>query len=493
MRLVSSKQMQAIDAACASEFHMSNTRLMEQAAQAIFLAMNNWLVDEAMISVVCGSGNNGGDGLALARLLYEADYDVRIYMVGDINHLSEATKINYQMARSLGIPFRDVLEGDVIVDALFGTGLNRTISGKYQEVIAAINQLHAKKVSIDIPSGVNADTGAILGCAVAANLTYTLATGKYGLYFSPGRTMCGQLECLDIGIPSDLIMRFSDKIDLIEKQDIHSLLPLRHTQSHKGTYGKVLIIGGAQSMSGAVCLAARSALKSGCGMMCCALVPSIHQIVAISVKETTFQLMNEIEGEMADTPIDFNHYDVILFGCGIGRNERIIPILEKALDSQKPIVIDADGLVAFKPLMDQYANRDNIILTPHLQEFARLSDIELKDIIADQLKSATQFSAKYPDFTLVLKSDTTTISQNNQVFINTYGNSGLAKGGSGDVLSGIITGMYAQNREPLKAAMLGVFLHAYSADNLLKKHSEYGILPSEVGDNVDKVIKELLK
>lgn len=491
MNIVTVKQMQSIDKFTIENQPIASIDLMEQAAVAIF---NKYIEDfssDLKALIVVGQGNNGGDGLALARLLQQNNYPVEVYMVNN-QKLSPDCQINYDKALQTGVKFTDSIEDcDIIVDCLFGTGLSRDIEGKYYEVISQINKTKAIKLSIDIPSGINGDNGKVMAIAVKADKTYTLAAYKTGLLINDSRSYCGEISLLDIGIKQSTIETIGEDITLISKDLMKSFLPERKTVSNKGSYGKVIAVGGCHQMSGAMILSSKSALKAGCGMMCVATVESIHPIIASNVLEATFKILPDKDGLIDCDKLDVSAYSTILFGCGINTKDQSA-LLSDLLDTNKPIVIDADGLKSFKKVIDKYINHPSIVITPHLKEFADLTDQPIKEIVNNPIQSALDFSKKYPNITLVLKSDVTVIARNSKLYVNTFGNNGLAKGGSGDVLAGVITGLLAQSASPLTSATLAVYLHAVTADILAESQTTYSILPSEVCNNLHLGFKTII-
>lgn len=493
MKLVTRTQMNAIDAAASTTYKIPSILLMEHAAHEVFLKLQEKRDTKTRFVCVCGSGNNGGDGFALARLLHLKGYVCHLHFVGKEERLTKDAKTNYDACKALEIPFveESAYENyDVIIDCIFGTGLCRTIEGKYKEIIETINASNKYIISMDIPSGVDSDNAAILGVAIKADETYTMQSGKIGHYVCPGRNYAGKVSVLDIFIPSILVDKCESQVYLIEKEEMKNYLPKRAVQSNKGSYGKVLCIGGSAGMSGAITMAAKSALASGCGLLTLAIPKSIQNLVMGNVLESMSFLLEEKDGHIAKEASSLLEekiagFTCALIGCGIGRSEDIKVILKTLLDSNTPLIIDADALHALK---DRMQNRKNTILTPHLKEFANLMQVDVKEIVDHTLMYVDTFCKQYPDVTLVLKSETTIIAQNELRYINTYGNNGLATGGSGDVLAGLISGLYAQNKDAFKAAVLGVFLHAYSADLLLKKKSVYSIVPTDIIESLEDVL-----
>lgn len=497
MKLVNRKQMNSIDHDASSIYKINSLVLMEHAGNGIYLDFIKRFHKDQKIIIVCGSGNNGGDGFVLARLLHLSGYHVAISFVGKEEKLTSDAKTNYEIVQALAILFAcDYENYDVIVDCIFGTGLCRDIDGKYRDVIERINTLNAIVVSVDIPSGINSDDAHIQGCAIKASLTYTLQCGKPGLYLYPGRLYSGEVVVINIFIPDQLLAQCNSSYYLIQKNEMQKLMPKRSIHSNKGSYGKVLCIGGSEGMSGAISMAAKSALNAGCGLITCAIPASISAIVANNVMESMSIVLPDVDGHIASSCLPLlapkmNQYSCVLIGCGIGRSKDIEAVMELLLKSEVPMIVDADGLVALKPYLNLYPDRQNIIITPHLKEFATLTNQDVNEVIEHPLVCIDEFCKLYPGYTLVLKSETTMIAHQEQRYINTYGNNGLAVGGSGDVLAGLIAGLYAQKEETLTSAILGVFLHAYSADCLLVNKSVYSLLPSDIINIIADVMKEL--
>lgn len=496
MKLVNKKQMNIIDHNATAKYKIDSLLLMEHAGHGIYTDFIKRFSKEKKVMIVCGNGNNGGDGFVLARLLFIDGYEVAIHFVGNEEKLTKDAFSNYQRVKALCIPMNANYDAyDIIVDCLFGIGLCRDIEGTYKEIIERINALNKTIISVDIPSGIDSDNGCILGCAIQADITYTIQCGKVGLYVYPGRSYSGEVIIVDIFIPKQLIKECESTTFLIQKQEMRQLLPKRDSHSNKGSYGKVLCIGGSEGMSGAISMAAKSALTVGCGLMTCAIPACIKEIMATNLLESMSIVLADNEGHIdASAALQLkeitSHYTCMLMGCGISRSKDIEAIMEVLLKSDTPLIIDADGLSAFKPYMQAYQHR-SIIITPHLKEFANLLDKRVAEVVMNTMSCVDEFCNTYPNYTLVLKSETTIIAQDKMRYINTYGNNGLAVGGSGDVLAGMITGLYAQNENALKAAILGVFLHAYSADILLENKSVYSIVPSDIIKAVETVIKDL--
>ncbi len=488
MQLLTREQMQAIDSTYINTIGIHPYVLMEQAAISIYEKMIPFLTKQDIIQVICGSGNNGGDGLALARLLFNAGYTIQIQQYSPCQ--SESALYNEHLAKQLQIPYRDIDDTcTIIIDALFGTGFNRTLSSSQQSFIQQINAYHKTVFSIDIPSGVCANTGKTWGTAIQATHTFTLQNSKVGLYVSQGRIKANQISVCDLHVPQSIIDAQKGTYYTLEHQQMHTYLPKRARFTHKGSYGRLLILGGSQTMSGAICLASLAALKTGCGLLSCAVPKSINEVVHQKVLEATSIILEEENGFIAQSnwdSISLTDFDVVCLGCGLGRQICSEQTVQHVLQQAKLALIDADAIYFAKTILDTLSNESTFILTPHMKEFAYLMDVPLVKVLEDPLFFVKQFCKQYPHFVLVLKNDITIIAQAEQIYFNTYGNNGLATGGSGDVLAGIISGFFVQNKNALQAAILGVFLHAYSADKVIQQKSVYSLLPSDIIQEVEK-------
>ncbi len=496
MKLFTSKQMKSADTAAITQYGIPSLLLMEHAAFAIFNQLIKRIHQNQRIHILCGTGNNGGDGFALARLLYQHNYKVSIQLVGDKQTCSNDCEVYYTICKNLEIPIEELSEThDIIVDAMFGIGLSRVIQDPYASLIKQMNTMNKKVFSIDIPSGVCADTGNILGCAVKATQTYTIQVPKVGLYLGEGRVRSGQISVCDIFIPQQCIDNTKSNIHLMAKENMYQYLPPRNATAHKGTYGKVLCIGGSETMSGAICMASLSALKSGCGLLTCAVPTCINDTFHHHVLEAMSIPLQDKDGYIHEACIpqlsQIESYTCTLIGCGLGRKAYTAKVVEEILNKPILTVLDADALYFIKDRMHLIHPQAQLIITPHIKEFATLINKPVSEVMNNSLALAQEFCLTHRNIVLVLKSSTTIIAYQDQVYINTYGNNGLSVGGSGDVLAGIITGLLAQHKQPLAASILGVFLHAYSADQLLNEKSVYSLLPSDIIHMIENTLKIL--
>lgn len=453
--------------------------LMERAALGVVEEAASFGCDLASVLVVCGPGNNGGDGFAAARILEERGSRVTLAFVGRESSMSKETGTQRQICENCGMKISsNFIDGEytTIVDALFGIGLSRAVEGEYAEVIEWINRQPSARVSVDIPSGINADTGKVMGTAVRADLTVTFAYKKPGQLFYPGAEYCGKLVCRDIGIRRERLWDGPPSLFTYEKADLKGILQ-RPAYSNKGTFGKVLAIAGSPGMSGAACLCAEAAYRSGCGLVRVFTPACNRQIVQTCLPEaivTAWEDKNPVEEALG-------WCSAAVVGPGLGKSRESKELLARVLrECRTPLVIDADGLnlLSENPELLKVA-KGPVILTPHIGEMARLTGRKKEEILDDLVSSAKEF-AKTRRVICVLKDARTVVSDGEQVCINCSGNSGMATGGSGDVLAGMIAGLLAGKMEPFKAASFGAYLHGLAGDLAKEKLGACGMLAGDI-------------
>ena len=510
MKLMTPKQMRQIDEEAINNYHIPSILLMEHAAYHIFRHIKEKYKKQNIV-IVCGPGNNGGDGFALARQIKTWSHNkLKVFMLVAPEELSEDGRAYYNLCGHIGIEivrittsnveiaYKELGKANVIVDALFGTGLSRKVEGIYADIIEHINRSAADIISIDIPSGIDGTTGQIQGIGIKADQTITLAAAKLGLYLYPAIDYVGELKIADIGIPQAILDKTETFYYTIQKEEMKQLLPIRTTRSNKGTYGKVLVIGGQTGMSGAVTLTSYGALKVGAGSVTAAVPHAIHDIMEQKVTEImTIPLKDQAGHISVDAAKQVQEliekYDVIAIGPGIGRSEDIRPILRTVLLSDKPCVVDADALYFFRELLEVVRMREaDTIITPHPGEMTRLVDLTVEEILDNPVATTNCFATKNNVIT-VLKIERTVVGDTKgNIYINISGNNGMAKGGSGDVLTGIIAGLLAGGVKAKDAAILGVYLHARAGDIMKTLKTEYTFLPSDLYQGIDKAFQELL-
>lgn len=509
MKVAKGHEMRAIDQYTICNLGLPGIVLMENAAMAVVSETINQVREIQHVVICCGVGNNGGDGFAIARILRCNQVDVKLILVGDEGKLSGDARINYQVAKNLGIPMiscetdEDIArtaytlqEAGLIYDALFGTGLCRKVTGIYEKVIDHMNQSGAYVISIDIPSGIHSDTGQVLGVAVQANRTVTFCLPKIGLLLYPGTDYVGELVVGDIGIPDLAVEAINPSIMFMDDYMYKALLPARYKYSHKGTYGKTLIIAGTTHMAGAAVMTALAAYRGGTGLVKVFIEEEAALTIPNCIPEAIIGTYSR-KGERL-TPEDLGKLeeelawaDAVAIGPGLGNDAITRELLEGVLEHyEKTVVIDADGINALASdltILDKA--KCQVILTPHLGEMARLQQCSITHIADDLIGVAEAFSQKH-GVVCVLKSARTIISMpQRETCVNIYGNSGMATAGSGDVLTGIIVSMLAQGMAPYESALLGVYLHSKAGDRAKHILGEYSLMATDLIRYLPEVMK----
>jgi ADP-dependent NAD(P)H-hydrate dehydratase / NAD(P)H-hydrate epimerase len=494
--LLTSEQMRALDAHAIDVIGIPGVVLMENAARGVIEVVEEHfdVVEALTVAVICGPGNNGGDGFAVARQLHLRGADVDVFLLCDEKSIKDDALTNYLLLEPLGIttmPWNDAHEGvslaeyDLIIDAMFGTGSVRPLQCPYKKVIEAVNEAEGLVISIDVPSGVDATTGGTTGPAVSADVTVTFQCAKVGLLLPPGRDLTGDLVVAPISIPEMDEVLAHAPFGLPEDADLQSLLPARARDAHKGDFGNLLVIAGSFGMSGAARLVSMAALRTGVGLVKCASPLSIRseiagfrpEIMTIGLPETS---AGTIAANAIETLIPYLEWaDVIAVGPGLGQSPETARFLEVLFTYRKPFVIDADALnlIAAHKLLKKLPA--DAILTPHPGEFDRLVAVRHESFTA-RLAAARQFAVEN-SVTLLLKgSPTVTFDPSGYGVINPTGNPGLATAGSGDVLTGIIASLRAQGLESYPAAWIGAYLHGRSADLAVKETGEASLVAGDV-------------
>lgn len=509
MKLATKSEINQLDRDAMNQYGIPSLLLMEHAAYNVF----SYLAKEhggKAVTIVCGPGNNGGDGLALARQLHSFEGTrVKVILLVPEDRLSEDGKVYYGICKKLSIPIltyemnkeqiiKEIECAEVVVDAIFGTGLSKLVAGHFFEIIEQINQSHAFKVSIDLPSGIHPETGEVLGLAVYADCTITFQMGKVGQFLYPAICYTGDLRIVDIGIPKALQMKMHCKHYAIDEEMAKKMLPKRPIRSNKGSFGKVLMIGGQVGMSGAICLASTGAMRTGAGFVTMAVPYSLVTIVEQKVTEAMTMPLPETQGHLNEEAAKILKerlagYNIIAIGPGIGRSSMIQKVMEVVIENEKLTIVDADGLYALKPYLENLKSRKiPMILTPHPGEMSYLSGESVSEILAHPIESVKAFSEKY-NVIVVLKLERMIVAVPKQdtIYINIKGHQAIAKGGSGDVLTGFITGVLAQNKQPIAATLLGCYLHADTAVRLAQLKGSYSVLPGELAEYVSSSLKQL--
>jgi NAD(P)H-hydrate epimerase len=438
---------------------------------------------DARILAVCGTGNNGGDAVATARILHEQGYKTAITVIGESGRMSDDMNTQLLLASNVGVPVlpsTSITDGvfDVLLDGLFGIGLSRDIISVYETVVDAMNESPARCYAIDIPSGISAETGAVQNAAVKAACTITFGVNKTGLVLYPGCEYAGEVIVADIGFPAASTASVEAKTYFYEQEDLRRL-PVRRARSHKGTFGHVLVVAGSESMSGACYLAAKAAYKAGAGLVRVVSTENNRTILLSALPEILFSTREELE-EAAEWA------DAIVIGPGIGLTKEAEDMVQYILETAPvPTVIDGDAIRICSHLAEHLS--DNFILTPHVKEMTYLSGKTVQELLDGMLLS-TKASAKKWNCTIVHKDAKTVVSNGDETYINVSGNDGMATGGSGDVLAGCIGGFLAQGMEPFEAAKLGVYIHGLAGDVMAEEKGHYSLMASDLTEGISRVL-----
>ncbi|MDD6189927.1 MAG: NAD(P)H-hydrate dehydratase [Clostridiales bacterium] len=494
MKLFTAAQSRELDRKTIEEQAVPSLQLMETAAAALADAAESMAVNNSA-AIFCGSGNNGGDGIAAARILASRGFSVRAFLIGNRAKLTEDAAAMERRLIACGHSLEDyngcleqlefIKASGVLVDAMLGTGLNNPVHGKYAEVIELINSLSIPTVAADIPSGISADTGAVLGCAVKADRTITFGYPKIGQFIEPGCVKAGRLTTADIGILPDTEILDACQTFSFTDVELKNAVPKRDPLTHKGSYGKLIILGGSVGYTGAPYLAAQAAVRSGAGLVFLGVPEDIYQIEAVKCSEAMpFPLKcvgGMTDGNESSVIAAVNEKlkscTVCLAGPGMGRGTQTTALIAHILGSSRiPVILDADGINALSEnidILDRAACP--VILTPHEAEFARIGG----HINGDRLEAARGFAMKHNCYLVLKGHRSITAFPDGRCYINTSGNAGMAKGGSGDVLSGIVAALCGQL--PLETAIpAAVYIHGYAGDLAAKKYGEYSMTPSDI-------------
>lgn len=510
--LVTAEEMRRYDSNTTETIGIPGMTLMERAA----LAARDAVLETApgngrlRVLILAGMGNNGGDGLALARLLEEAGAEASVWCVGKETGASAQWKLqrhilnHYRVSLGTGLPTGQF---DVLVDALFGVGLSREVSGEYAEAVEIFNGLHGRRISLDVPSGICSDTGRVMGCAVKADTTVTFGFAKRGLYLYPGCDYAGEVRVADIGIGTRSFMNDPPGMFCMDpREDLRVGLPPRQAGGNKGTFGKVLMIAGSAGMAGAAVLSARGAYRAGAGMVKILTPEENRIIVQQAVPEALYGTADSLEESL-------EWADVVAVGPGLGKSGEAYRTLERAIAyGRKPLIVDADGLnllaeheelsrlladsVRKSAAIGSWPEQRQAILTPHVGELSRLTGLPLSRLKERLWDHASELSEKLGAVVVAKDARTFVCAKGQPICVNLSGNSGMATAGSGDVLTGILAGLWAQNRasedgyaEAFRTACTGVLLHGAAGDAAAAGRSEYGCMAGDIADAAAAVIR----
>jgi ADP-dependent NAD(P)H-hydrate dehydratase / NAD(P)H-hydrate epimerase len=493
-------QMRTADATAINDFNIPGIILMENAARSSAETIYDLLEIGSSVLLLCGSGNNGGDGFALARHLHE-DYDVKVIWIGREDKMSPETHSNYLSVKNLGIPLMHLnseeeildsdFEVDCIIDSMIGVGGSEFLKGLPVPILKKANSVESLRIAIDSPTGLNTETGLAHEDCFYADYTITMFAAKTGMLIKDGIEVCGEIQTAYLGAPQHIVKKISNTY-ILEKSDIAEILPERNKISSKFDYGRALIVAGSKNYPGAAALSSNAAITIGTGLVYL-MTPVIHAAVLPEVIPAVVPHTESgtISIKALDAIIESSKKaNAIAIGPGFGTHPETIELVKeliKSLPENLPIVIDADGL---KAISMESVLRKNIILTPHTGEFSQISCIPRQEVEKNAPWLAKEWAEKL-NCTILLKHVPSIITDGKVSYWNTNGNPGMATAGSGDVLTGIIAGLLALNVEPLEAAALGAFLHASAGDFYAETFSEQTLTASELITSLKEVLKEL--
>ena len=515
MKILTANQMRQVEQDCAN-IGLPPEKLMANAGKAFAEKVRNILGDikQQNLLILIGPGNNGGDGLVAARHLHDWGARLTLALWGEradndpnFAPLKERNLdlINISQAQGLDALEERLASFTAVIDALFGIGNIRPFQGELKAALDKVESARRSRpplriIALDLPSGLNADTGAIDPASLFADTTVTLGFPKTGLIRSPGVERVGRITVADIGIPAYLVEQVTN--ELIDKDWVRTALPARPLQANKGTFGRVLVIAGSTSYIGAAYLACSGALRVGAGLVTLATATTLQPILATKLTEVTYLPLPEAQrGIIAPAAAKLIHqslesYDTVLMGCGLGQSRAVMEFIDntllKARTIPRPLVLDADALNTLARIPNWWQRlSDDAILTPHPGEMARLADTSVEEIQRDRLATARRFAQEWHK-TVVLKGAYTVIAApDGRTRVSPIANPGLASAGTGDVLSGVITGLVAQGIPLFDAAAVGVFLHGQAGEILKSRLGDAGMLASDLLPALPMVIKQL--
>ncbi len=528
--LLNAKQTKEVDTFSIEFKKIPSLVLMERAALSVterliaYAHDKNIEKDKLKVLCVCGHGNNGADGIAVARQLNERDIKCDILTVGDADKRgTDEYELQLEIARNLDIQVRNTANFDeynVLVDAVFGIGLSRDIEGGYKQIVEDINAFKTDEnivVAVDIPSGVNASNGHIMNCAVKADVTVTFGYNKIGMVLYPGADYAGNVYVSNIGFAKDAYKHTGVSARVITNQNVLEL-PQRDIHGNKGTFGKTFIIAGSENMGGAACMSALAAYRSGSGLVKVFTHCNNRNLILSHVPEAIIACYNNEDEHNAleyaqlvkeiESSIDWS--SCVIIGPGLSTSKRAVQIVSCVIDKilttkDKPFIIDADALniiasdESLKAKLRQYQqteferdNKKSVIITPHIGEMARLTKKSIEEIKSDPVGCVVEVSKEY-GVICVLKDARTVIADGDEVYINTSGNAGMATGGSGDVLTGIIAGLIndgAVSYTLVNAVALGVYIHGRAGDLAKSVYGETSMKAMDIVEAIPRIFKE---
>jgi ADP-dependent NAD(P)H-hydrate dehydratase / NAD(P)H-hydrate epimerase len=514
MRILNAGQMREADRRAIEEIGIASLVLMENAGRQVVAAIESLYPDlgERRIAIVCGKGNNGGDGFVVARTLQQRGFDVSVFVIGRLTEVKGDARTNLEILGRIGqtvvevadetaweLHGTEITSHDLIIDAMFGIGLSAPLDGFFETVVGDINDAGVPIVAIDIPSGMSADTCDLIGDAIEATVTVTLAAPKLPLVLPPAEMKAGEVVIADIGIPAGVIDQLDGpRLELMTREQMRPIIQPRAPEAHKGDFGRVLVVAGSMGKAGAAVLCAQGAMRAGAGLVTVASPKSCQATIAAHAAEYMTEGLEETaEGTVhfaaADVVLGIDA-DVIVAGPGLGRGEGVTTFIRELVDKcEGPLVLDADALNAFADEPALLVGRDgrDLIITPHPGEMARLVGCTVEDLQADRIGIATDFAKRHKLYVVLKGYRTLVVTPDQKVFVNPTGCPGMATGGTGDVLAGMLGAWLAQLLDAEAACKVAVYLHGSAGELADADNGEVSMTAGDLVDHIGDAILEV--
>jgi hydroxyethylthiazole kinase-like uncharacterized protein yjeF len=503
MKVLNSEQMRRADNIAIKEMGIPGVVLMENAGRQVVESIESFLLPAypLKIAIFCGKGNNGGDGFVIARHLHNRGHYPEVFLLGSKGEIKGDAQINMNIALKMGITIKEIKSGeewkkllpplekyDLIIDAIFGTGLTTPVKDFYTDIINYINESEVMIAAVDLPSGLSADTGAIIGPSIIADMTVTFAYPKLALVLPPAEERAGKIFVADIGMPPEIVETQKEITDFIDDDLAYTILPVRKADTHKGDYGHLLVIAGSVGKTGAACMAGEAALRTGAGLVTVATAESLNPILENKLTEVMTEPLAEtphqtISIKALDKVMELaQRMDAIALGPGLSQNEETQKFIRAVVaQTTIPLIIDADGINAFASC-SHLLKGDNrpIIISPHPGEMARLIGCSAKEVQQERLGICRSFAQEHTMY-VVLKGYRTVISTpEGKLYINGSGNPGMASGGTGDILTGMLGGFLVQKMDIIDALVLGVYMHGLAGDLAAEDVGVYSLAATDL-------------
>lgn len=507
MRVCYPEEMRLLDSIAINEYNIPGIVLMENAALACVSKIEKHFEDlhKLSVAILCGKGNNGGDGFAIARHLFNKGCNVNVFLTSG-EPASGDSRTNYDICKKIGIKITDYTNDcdfkcyDLIVDAIFGTGFSGVVKEECAIVIGKINESKSFVLSVDVPSGIYSENGEISNVCVNADVTVTFGAYKTGLLMYPAADFAGDVVVVDISIPDAAFEKINSNINTIDNKLFADNMPKRKNNSHKGDYGKLLVIAGSKGLSGAAYLCSQSAMLSGSGLVTLAIPECINDVLEAKTTEVMTLPLPYVDGHIAKEAFEviksmLNKVDAVLIGPGLGVSEDSVEVVKKLIaESKVPLIIDADAINCLKGKTELLKNKQcDVILTPHTVEFSRLSGLSIDEIEQDRLAISKDFAMEY-GVTVILKGNHTIVTGTDGMqYINMTGNPALATGGSGDVLAGIVSSYVGRNVPMCTSSAMAVYIHGICGDIASEIYCQESVMAGNVMECIPKAYNQILQ